>query len=236
MRILFKHFFVLIALFITLPSMATAPSSFEEAKKVASRIFRKTPVTLYCSCTYNKSNKINLASCNMQSASSHKSARQLEWEHMMPAEFFGIQFPCWTQPLCERNGSHFKGRECCEMIDANFRLAEAELYNLWPAVGLVNIERSNYAYGILPTHNGFYGCDFEINTGLKIVEPADHAKGIVARATLFMADKQNVPLTTAQRQLYEAWSKEFPPTSWERVWAAKVAAIEGYANPYIDNS
>lgn len=87
----------------------------------------------------------------------------------------------------------YKGRKCCEKIDATFQRAEAELYNLWPAEGLVN----------------------------------------QARANLFMADTYGIELAKRQRQLFLSWDKRFPPDPWEIQWATKVAAIEGYTNPYI---
>lgn len=86
----------------------------------------------------------------MEAAADKKRALRLEWEHMMPAENFGRQFACWRVPLCRHsNGSPYKGRACCEKIEPRFRQAEAELYNLWPEVGLLNQLRSNYRYAEL---------------------------------------------------------------------------------------
>ncbi len=214
--------------------IAARPYNFTSAKKMAKIIFYEHQETLYCACKYNNDNEINLSSCNMQSAASIQRAHRLEWEHMMPAVNLGQHLLCWKKSLCTINqGKAFKGRKCCEKIDEKFRLAESELYNLWPSVGLVNQVRSNYRYSMLPSHKGFYGCPFDANTQLRKVEPADSAKGIVARANLFMADKYNIRLSAAQRKLFEAWDKQFPPSDWEKKWAGKVAEIEGYQNPYI---
>ena len=170
----------------------------------------------------------------MQSASSIKRARRVEWEHMMPAENFGNHFPCWREPLCtKKNGKQYKGRACCERIDPEFRHAEAELYNLWPAVGLVNQARSNYRYSPVQPNTLFYGCSISIDKSARKVEPADSVKGIVARANLFMAQHYAIRLSDQQQQLFTAWSKQFPPSVWEKEWAAHVAQTEGYTNPYI---
>ena len=56
---------------------------------------------------------------------------------------------CWQNSICEHHGKPYKGRKCCEQMDGKFRQIESELYNLWPAVGLVNIARSNYSYGVV---------------------------------------------------------------------------------------
>ena len=235
MPILFKQNFIPFALLLVFTSgvFSASPNTFYEAKKIASNLFESNRVTLYCSCSYDKYNAIDLASCGMESASMIKRAHRVEWEHMMPAENFGRHFKCWREPICLHNGKPFKGRKCCEKIDAEFKRAESELYNLWPSVGLVNQARSNYRYSVLPKKNGFYGCTFEVDNQLRKIEPADRAKGIVARANLFMAQKYYIQLSPSQQKLFEIWNKEFPPTSWEKIWASKIAEIEGYSNPYI---
>lgn len=123
-----------------------------------------------------------------------------------------------------------------QKVDMRYRQIEAELYNLWPAVGLVNQARSNYRFSAINsgTKDGFYGCDFTYDKSGRHVEPADAAKGIVARANLFVAEHYGIQLSDGQRHLFIAWSKEFPPSSRELVWAARVTVVEGYRNPYIE--
>ena len=155
----------------------------------------------------------------------------------MPAENFGRQFKCWREKLCvdTHSGRTYKGRKCCQKISAEFRQAEAELYNLWPAVGLVNQARSNFRYSPLPQKNGFYGCAMEIDKSGRKASPPAHARGIVARANLFMAQKYGIKLSRSQRKLFNAWNKTYPPSPWERNWAYRVKNITGYKNPYIDD-
>lgn len=152
---------------------------------------------------------------------------------MLPAEQFGQQFACWREPLCESKGKTYKGRRCCTKMDERFKQAEAELYNLWPAEGLVNQVRSNYRYGEVSDKTLFYGCAVFIDKSARKAEPDDRIKGLVARANLFMADKYQIKLSPSQRQLLNAWNKRYPPDEWELAWALKVAAVEGYENPYI---
>lgn len=224
--------FVLLFTWCTL-SFANTPTVHINAKR-HSPLLAHFQNTLYCGCKFNNKKVIDLASCNMTRADKYKRAKRLEWEHMMPAENFGRQFQCWYKPLCVNEaGIRYKGRKCCRKVDKNYQLAESELYNLWPAVGLVNQARSNFRFSILPKKHGFYGCDIEIDSTLRKVEPPNRAKGIVARANLFMSYKYNVRLSSSQRKLFEAWNKLFPPSEQEKNWALSVAAIEGYANPYI---
>ncbi|WP_058441783.1 endonuclease [Legionella brunensis] len=228
-----KLMWLLGLLFFTSVAASQSPNTFPQAKKIAASIFAKNPITLYCHCRFDSKKAIDLSSCRMEEAQSIKRSHRLEWEHMMPAEHFGQQRPCWREALCEKQGKRFKGRKCCELIDKQFNHMEAELYNLWPSVGLINQLRSNYRYGLIPTKAKTYGCDFGVKKENRIVEPADDAKGIVARANLFMASHYKLRLSDSQRQLFEAWNKMFPPSPWEITWALEVEAIEGYKNPYI---
>lgn len=218
------------------PNLVFSSTSFQTAKKIASQLFTEHRETLYCACKYNERKEIDLASCNMQSANNIKRAHKMEWEHMMPAENFGRHLACWQEKTCVFKGKATKGRKCCEKTDELFNRMEGELYNLWPAVGLINQARTNYRYSVLEGHGNFYGCDFKVDPQLRKAEPANRAKGIVARANLFMAEKYSIKLSPAQQHLFEAWNKQFPPSPWEKQWATKVAQIEGYQNHFIDDN
>lgn len=212
---------------------AESPGSFAQSKKIVQQLFRSHPQTIYCGCTY-QDKTVNLDSCGMSEAGEIKRANRIEVEHLMAVEHFSQHFACWRTPICtDAQGKAFKGRKCCEKVDAQFRHVEAELYNLWPEVGLVNQARSNYRFGVLPGNDSYYGCSLKIDKRLRRVEPANEVKGIVARAYLFMSEYYHISLSSAQRQLFEAWNQQFAPTVWERTWAAQVAVLEGYPNPYI---
>lgn len=214
---------------------SASPTSFAQAKKIAGEVFASHPQTIYCQCSF-QGKVIDLTSCGMEDADLQKRAHRVEWEHIMAAEHFGQQFECWRKPLCTRNGKAYKGRACCEKIDPTFREMESELYNIWPEVGLVNQARSNYRFGILQESKTYYGCKLVIDKTRRRVEPPDNAKGIVARAYLFMSLHYQLPLSKGQQQLFWAWHKGFPPTQKEIEWAGQIAKIEGYENPYILSS
>jgi len=230
-----KKIIITLLSFLAVQSVfADAPSSFSSAKKEAMKIFSDHPQTLYCGCRFDAKKQIDLKSCGMQKASAIKRAKRIEWEHMMPAENFGRQHKCWREKLCkDSKGRAYKGRRCCGKIDKSYKQAEAELYNLWPAVGIINQKRSNYRYSPVRGKHDTYGCDFLADSKARKADPADSAKGVVARANLFMAQKYGVKLSKQQRILFIAWDRMFPPTQWEIEWAKRVAEKEGYENPYI---
>ena len=214
---------------------ADPPRNFELAKKIAQTIFASHPKTLYCGCDYDSNKNISLASCNMESAEGHSRAHRMEWEHIVPASVLGTGHECWTENICTKtNGEKYHGRKCCEKVDNEFRIAEAELYNLWPANGLINQLRENYHYAALPFTDYAYGCNFIVDPIHQLVEPNNHSKGTVARASLFVYEKNHIELAQDQKELFTEWDLFFPPEPWEIEWAKQVADIEGYANPYIE--
>lgn len=227
--------FAFLALTMTIGGHAEPPPNFSAAKKIASAIFKAHRQTLYCGCAYSSKNKVDLSSCNMQGAQAISRAHRVEWEHMMPAEHFGRSHPCWKEKICinKKTGHSFKGRRCCESVDNEFKKEESELYNLWPSVGAINQARSNYSFSLLVNKRGFYGCEIEVDSYAKSVEPPDRAKGVVARANLFMASHYGIELSNEQFELFTEWNKQFPPDEWEVKWAGEVERIEGYANEFI---
>jgi len=224
----------IISLLISSMAHSEPPKNFSTAKRIASKLFSSAPYTLYCHCEYDKYKKIDLNSCGMNKAKKVKRARRVEWEHMMPVSSYVKHFQCGREKLCtKKNGKRYGGRKCCEKVDKAFQRAESELYNLWPSVGLVNGSRRDYQYAMLDNSQPFFGCEFKVDKGTRKVEPDNSAKGIVARASLFMSEKYHIRLSKSQRKMFESWDKLNPPTKRELEWAQKVAAIEGYSNPYI---
>ncbi len=227
------RFYILAILLLVNTFSNASPNTFPQAKKIAGEIFANHKETLYCHCQYDVKKQVNLDSCGMSSANHIKRAHRIEWEHMMPAHQFGQHLECWRKPLCERNGKPYKGRACCEKISSEFKQMESELYNLWPAVGLVNGARSNYRISALASASDFYGCAIKLDKKEKKMEPSENSKGVVARAHLFFSERYNIRLSPAQEKLFLAWNKLYPPTAWEYQWAAQVELIEGYENEYI---
>lgn len=218
-----------------------SPANFSKAKRIARKVFSEHKKTIYCGCNYDKYNKVNLKSCNMQNSKGKRSKR-VEWEHIVPASSLGKHYKCWREKICiKKNGKKYRGRKCCEKMDKKFRSAEAELYNLWPAVGSVNQYRSNYRFtefssSSFTKNNNFNGCSFikkKVNSKSNKVEPRNESKGIVARAYLFMHDTYGLNMSKGQRRLMNSWNKRFKPSAWEIKWAKKIANIEGYPNNYI---
>lgn len=132
-------------------------------------------------------------------------ALRVEWEHIVPAENFGRQLDCWKQG----------GRKACKK-DPVFRVMEADMMNLVPAIGEVNGDRSNYRYGFDEPKKGMYGaCNFEVDfKGRKaFIDPT--LRGFVARTYLYMHDKYGMSLSERDKKQFAIWDKQYPANEWE---------------------
>ena len=83
--------------------------------------------------------------------------------HIVPAHAFGQSFKEWREEhsKCKtKKGKSYKGRKCASKINKQFKRMEADLYNLVPAIGEVNGDRSNYSMSMIPSEVRSYGvCD-----------------------------------------------------------------------------
>lgn len=93
-------------------------------------------------------------------------AGKVEWEHVVPAENFGQTFAEWREgdaQCVDNRGKAFKGRKCAEKTNKDYRYMQADLYNLYPAIGAVNALRQNYNFQMLPGEKPDFGsCEMKI--------------------------------------------------------------------------
>lgn len=104
---------------------------------------------------------MDLKSCGVIPRKNTKRAKQVEAEHVFPAHQFGNFRKCWREPekVCDKKMS---GRKCCEKADPIFESAHNDLHNLFPAVGEVNGDRSNFNCGMISGEKRSYGkCNIE---------------------------------------------------------------------------
>lgn len=229
-----KLFYTLILSFSAVtPAFSAPPATFSEAKVVArQKVYldqaNSTQGDLYCGCKWTwvgkSGGRIDPDSCGLEVRKQENRSDRTEWEHIVPAWTFGHQRQCW------QNG----GREHCESDDPVFRAMEADLFNLYPAVGEVNGDRSNFSYGTASGVAAQYGqCKTKVDFEQRTAEPRDEVKGLVARTTFYMFDRYNLNMSRQQQQLLMAWNKQFPVTPWEKERNRRIAAIMGHSNPFV---
>ncbi|QFY89899.1 endonuclease [Magnetovirga frankeli] len=209
--------------------------SFSQAKVKLTGLYKNTGLkTFYCNCDIQWQEKLGVpirTICGYKPRKSHtkngsinQRATRIEWEHVFPAYWFGNQLQCW------KDG----GRKNCRK-DKDFRAMEGDMHNLYPAIGELNADRSNYRFGMIEGEPRIYGeCDFEVDFKNRVAEPRPEIRGDIARIYFYMSDKYNLRLSKQQEQLLKVWNNQDPVDDIERLRNAKIASIQGNSNPFID--
>ena len=217
-------------------SQNTQITSFSKSKKLRLKLYKDNPVTHYCGCSF-KGKKPNLSSCVYIPKKNKKRANRIEWEHVVPAHAFGKSFSEWMNghPKCvKKNGKKFKGRKCAGKVNKEYRRMQAEMYNLYPAIGEVNGRRSNYSMAIIKGEKREFGkCDVEIKN--KKVEPKESIRGEIARTYMYMdsAYPGRGIISKKNRKLFDAWNQSDPVDEWECERAKRIEKIQGNVNEVV---
>ncbi len=220
-----RYTLALLTLLLTLPILgqAAAPRTFSEAKKLAWKLYAPQSVEFYCGCRYS-GNRVDLKSCGYVPRKNPQRAARIEWEHIVPAWVIGHQRRCWQQG----------GRRRCASSDNTYRRAEADLFNLVPSIGEVNGDRSNFAYAWLAQKPSQYGaCPMVVDFKARKAMPRTKIRGMVARTYFYMSQRYGLRLSRQERQLFEAWHKQYPVETWERQRNLQLACVMGWSNPYV---
>lgn len=209
--------------------LAAPPSSFSKAKKEAVKIYLDHPTSFYCGCDITWKDKKkgipDLQSCGYNVRKQEKRASRIEWEHVVPAWQFDHQRQCWQDG----------GRKNCTRKDKQFKLMEADLHNLVPAIGEVNGDRSNFRFSQWNGNKGaYYGqCAFKVDFKGRVAEPPAQSRGAIARTYLYMNQEYRFNLSKSQRQLMNAWDKQYPVSEWECERDKRIAKIQGNHNQFV---
>lgn len=231
------------ALMLVLPVQGKAAGnmqneSFAKAKRLLEQeVYYDHRQTLYCGALFDEHKQIQLPQ-GFTADKHQKRSSRVEWEHVVPAENFGRAFPEWREghALCvDRKGKAFKGRACAEKVNADYRRMQADMYNLYPAIGSVNAVRSNKNFQMLgpDVPSAFGSCPMKIS-GNK-VEPPERARGQIARSSLYMADSygEHYRLSRQQQQLMQAWARQYPVDAWECRRASRIERLQGNENRFV---
>ena len=203
---------------------------FEKSKRELIKIYREAPVpeTFYCRCPLIfRNGKIypDIAACGYKIRKQEKRARRIEWEHIVPASWFGGQMECWKQG----------GRNNCNNVP-EFEIMAGDMHNLTPAVGEVNDDRKAYRYRQFPhPDQSVYGnCRFFISEDKpRAAEPPEYTRGFIARAFKYMARQHGLKFSKGDRQFMEIWDKKYPPDAWECQRNQLIKQVQGNDNPFV---
>jgi len=174
---------------------------------------------------YTKKGKVN------------QRAKRIEWEHLIPAENFGRQFKCWREgdsQCISSKGKKYKGRRCCTKINKQYKIMQADMHNLFPAIGELNADRKNYRFDFEVGKSGQYGmCEFNVIFKDKRARVKEELRGVIARDYLYFNKRYNMKLSTQELNKFNSWNKQYPPLKWEKERNKKIAKKQGNLNEFI---
>ena len=116
-----------------------------------------------------------------------------------------------------------------------YRLIQADLYNLQPVIGEINGMRSNYKMSIIKGEKRNYGkCDIEFKN--KLVEPSEKIRGDIARTYFYMAETypEFIKLSKKELNLFYEWDHNDPVDKWECIRSRLIKNIQGNINNVIE--
>nr|WP_082859518.1 endonuclease [Microbulbifer sp. Q7] len=217
----------------SLKSDRNSITTFSQAKRVLSSAVYREPadqVAFYSGCAYHRQGKKlvpDWTTCGYKPRKNANRGSRIEWEHVVPAWVIGHQRQCWQTG----------GRKSCSRNDELFRMAEADMHNLVPAIGELNGDRSNYRFTELGDSFGQYGnVEFKVDFKQRAVQPPANRKGDIARTYLYMADTYGLSLSRAQKRLFEAWNWQDPVDLWECERERRIKEVQSNSNTFVSEN
>ena len=205
--------------------------SFSQSKRTPKSIYLKSNKnhTFYCGCSFDSDKQIDHDSCNYSPRiKSNKRSQQLEFEHVVTAHALGKNLQCWKKPICsKKDGRKYKGRKCCSKVSDEFQQMQSDMHNLFPTVGEVNGDRSNFVFGEIDGE-----CDFEVAE--RTAEPKKSIRGDIARSYFYMSHQYKMEIPDDYEELLRGWHLSDPPDEWERDRNSLIEDVQGNRNPFID--
>lgn len=217
------------------PRGNTREDSFQDAKRsLDKKVHYDHRVTLYCGADYDAEGNVT-PPAGFRAAKHRERAGRIEWEHVVPAENFGRTFSEWRDghPECQDRRGPYKGRKCADRVSREYRLMQADMYNLYPAIGAVNALRQNYNFALLPGAKSSFGsCCMKIEDNK--AEPPEAARGVIARTYKYMAwAYPRYQMSRQQEHLMDAWDRMHPVDAWECLRARRIETLQGNENPVV---
>lgn len=213
--------------------------SFNKAKKELSKIYMNLEKrTIYCKAYFDGKNITNKN--GFKSKNNSFRDNRIEWEHVVPAKKFGHKFDAWKKghkDCFDNKGKKLGNRDCAQKVSEKFRRMQSDMYNLYPAIGTVNIMRADFDFVDSLTNGSYLGsCKIRIYSGK--VLPPDYAKGKISRAYLYMAEEYpfKMRLSYSERKRFEKWNKLYPATNNECKRGNLIYQKQGNINKILKKS
>ena len=171
-----------------------------------------------------------------EGAETGRPATWITLEHAYAADWMADALACGDRDTCAVASD--------ETIRKRFNNAEADMHNLWPALGNLNSSRGKRPFGevgdpkrteqrAVKVGEKTFQCDFE-NVG-GIVEPRRIVRGNLARSIFYMCQEYGFPVDPKMLIVLKRWNAADPPTQGERRRNDRIEAWQRTRNVFIDD-
>ncbi|MDD9815292.1 MAG: endonuclease [Gammaproteobacteria bacterium] len=172
--------------------------------------------TLYCATPIGKGTGIT------HSRARTKHGYTIYIQHVFPMSWVTRALGCGSRKRCRKESQVFNR-------------IEADLHNIFPILSAVSDARNGRVYGEVAGENHIMpGCDLETAKG--VLEPGPAARGPIARAMLYMAERYKyygLTLTPQQKKRMHEWNRIYRPSAKELHRNRAIARVQGNGNLFV---
>jgi deoxyribonuclease-1 len=106
---------------------------------------------------------------------------------------------------------------------------QADMHNLFPSVGELNADRSNFRFDFTIAKPERYGeCIFNVDFKQRRARVREDIRGVIARDYLYFNKKYKMKLSKQELQKYEAWNKMYPADDWEKERNNRITKVQAF--------
>lgn len=218
----------------------TTNDSFDKSKRLLSKIYLDLNLgDFYCGAHFDADNQITDFNGYVPRRDNAR-AHRIEWDHVVAAENFGQSFKEWRDgdPSCiDKKGQPLSNRDCTQKLNPEYRLMQADMYNLRPAVGEMNGLKSNYGFAMLTASDYNFGA-CQVKIADRKIEPPPNVRGDIARIFYYM-DKvypNRGIISNKNEKLFAVWNKEDPVDANECALYERIKKLQGNENPIMQTA
>ncbi len=217
----------------------TTIDSFKKATSILNKsVYHDDRTEFYCGMKFDE--ELNIISFNWFDATKYeKFENKIQWDHIVPAENFWrsfIEWREWNNNCIDNNWKAFKWRKCAEKTSIEYRLMQADMYNLVPANWAINVNRWNKQFGMIEWEKReFWTCNVEIDNEMKKIEPNENIMWDIARIYMYMDSTYpwHWIISDQRKKLFEAWDHMDPIDEKEVKRAKRIEKIQWNTNYII---
>ena len=157
----------------------------------------------------------------------------IKWIQVVPDWFFGRHMDCMNKDICTNvfTKEKFGSPMCCRRVNPKYKMMEADLFNLIPAISKVASKReSRLFFDVVKPEFSVGNLKFDDD----FIEPRDEVKGDIARVYLYMDARYDLNLSKQQKETYFRWHALDPVDRHECSVAKIILKVQGGENSLVE--